>query len=391
MKILVISKIFPNALEPNFGTFVFDETKALSKIHEVRVVAPVPWFPEVKFFKNWYAYSQIPKEEIIENIPVSHPTYLVTPKIGRSFYGYFLRQGLKKTIEKIRVEFKFDIIIAHYAYPEGLAAAYFSKKYNCPLILKIHGSDINVDINYRARKIGVVKALRAADVILSVSEALKDKIIQLGIPAAKVFRLYNAVDSGFSVQDQKMSRQKLNLLPDKKYILFIGNLIPIKGISNLIDAFEKYILKEFSEVDLVIIGAGPLRSELEKKIEKINSGNRIRLLGVRPHSEIPAWMNACDLLCLPSYNEGFPVTLIEARACGLPFVASRVGGIPELVTPVDSDRLVPPGDIDALGKALKQKISESMLSEITRISRFARTWKDVAGEMTKIFIKVRQS
>jgi glycosyltransferase involved in cell wall biosynthesis len=355
------------------------------------VVAPVPWFPEVKFFKNWYSYSQIPKEEVIENIPVSHPTYLVTPKTGRSFYGYFLRQGINNTIEKIHAEFKFDIILAHYAYPEGLAAAYFSKKYNCPLILKIHGSDINVDINYRGRKIGVVKALRAADVILPVSEALKDKIIKLGIPAAKVLRLYNAVDSDFSVQDQKMSRQKLNLLPDKKYMLFIGNLIPIKGITNLIDSFEKYILKDTSEVDLVIIGAGPLRSELEKKIEKINSGNRIRLLGARPHSEIPAWMNACDLLCLPSYNEGFPVTLIEARACGLPFVASRVGGIPELVTPGDSDLLVPPGDIDALGMALKQKISELKPLEVTRISRFARTWKDVAEEMTKIFKKVSQS
>lgn len=388
MKILVFSKIFPNALEPHFGTFVFDETKALAQIHEIQVVAPIPWFPEFKFFKNWYTYSQIPEKESIDNIPVYHPTYLVTPKFGRAFYGHFLWMGLQNTIERIHNEFKFDLILAHYAYPEGFAAAQFSKKYNCPLILKIHGSDINVDANYWGRRIGVVKALRAADMILSVSEALKDKIIKLGIPAAKVRRLYNAVDSNFTVLDQNLCRQKLNLSPEKKYILFIGNLIPIKGIQNLIDVFQKYLLNENPEANLLIIGAGPLRKLLEKKIEKINSGNRISILGARPHSEIPVWMNASDLLCLPSYSEGFPVTLIEARACGLPFVASRVGGIPELINPEDTDLLVPPGENDALGRALKQKLNDLKFSQGPRVSHFTRTWRNVAEETSAILTKM---
>lgn len=385
MKILIISKIFPNSLEPHFGTFVIDETKALSKIHEVEVVAPVPWFPAVKGFKSWYKYSQIPAHESIENISVHHPAYLVTPKIGRMFYGYFLRQGLKKTIARIRSTFKFDLILAHYAYPEGLAAAYFSKKYHCPLVLKIHGSDINVDANYWGRRIGIKKALHAAEVIFPVSEALKEKIAALGIPSAKLLRLYNAVDAGFTVQDQKHCRQQLNLPMDKKFILFIGNLIPIKGIPNLIEAFHRHILPAHPDVDLLLIGAGPLKAALQEKIENLHLGDRIKLIGARPHAEIPIWMNACDLLCLPSYNEGFPVSLIEARACGLPFVASRVGGIPELVSSTDSDLLVPPGDIDALGKALKQKVSGLKSSPSVRISLFNRTWKDVAEEMTKVF------
>ncbi|MBN2089693.1 glycosyltransferase family 4 protein [candidate division KSB1 bacterium] len=390
MKILIISKIFPNSLEPHFGTFVFDETKALSKIHEVQVVAPIPWFPEVKFFKTWYKYSQMPMHEFIENIPVYHPTYLVTPKIGRMFYGYFLQQGLKKTIEEIHSQFKFDLILVHYAYPEGLAAAYFSKKYNCPLVLKIHGSDINIDVNYWGRRIGVIKALNAAHVIFAVSEALKRKIVTLGIPSTKIQRLYNAVDAGFTVQDQTLCRQQLNLLPDKKYILFVGNLIPIKGISNLIEAFHQYLIEGNSDVNLLLIGTGPLRSFLQQKIENLNLEDRITLVGARPHAEIPIWMNACDLLCLPSYNEGFPVTLIEARACGLPFVASCVGGIPELVTTTDSDLLVPPGDINALGMALKQKLSGLKSSPSVRISRFNRTWKDVAEEMTEVFMTINQ-
>lgn len=380
MKILIISKIFPNRQEPTFGTFVFDETAELSKSHEVMVVAPVPWFPRWKIFRRWYLFSQIPLREKVGNIAVEHPRYLVFPKIGRSLYGisYFL--GIRKTVEKIWQQFQFDAIIAHYAYPDGYAAAFLRSKYKRPLLLKVHGSDINEDILYRARRFGVLAALRKADRIIAVSQALQGKLLVIGIPDEKVKVIPNGINnSTFKMMDQMQCRRELALAPDKFYILFVGNLVPVKGVTLLIQAFHQFIEFGNSDVELLIIGDGRLRLSIEQAIDDKNLNQYVTMLGKKPHDQIPKWMNASDLLCLSSNNEGYPVVLIEAKSCGLPVLATNVGGVREIID--HNDFIVPPADIDALAFGLREMVKKVKQQPHGRVAMFFRSWKDVAVEM----------
>lgn len=380
MKILVISKIFPNKLQPTFGTFVLDETRALALNNDIRVIAPVPWFPRIELFKKWSVNSQIPDSEEIGGISVGHPRYLVTPKVGRSFYGQFYIWGIRKTVEKLRAEFKFDVIVAHYAYPTGYAAAYYSRKYRCPLLLKTHGSDIHEDLNYPSRRKGAIHALAKADKIVAVCLALKAKIIQQNISDDKIKVIYNAVNQKhFRILDQNFCREELGLPMQQKLVLFVGNLIAVKNVPLLIRAFSQALKKTSSPAKLIIIGQGNLRSQLERLAEALGLQDKILFTGAQPHEKIPLWMNACDFLCLSSNNEGYPTVLNEAKACGLSVVATNVGGVMEIVNELDA--VVPPNDVSAFALAIEKKLDLERRNFEQRCSRFLRSWEDVADEM----------
>jgi len=391
MKLLILSKIFPNSRQPTLGTFVLDETIELAKLHEVRVVAPVPWFPPLKPLKKWYLFSQIPEQETINQLAVAHPRYFILPKVGRRFYGYSYIQGIKKTMARIWAEYPFDLIIAHYAYPYGYAATYFQRKYNRPLLLKVHGSDINVDLNYASRRSGALTALRRATRLVVVSQALREKVIQLGIPAEKLSVIYNGINqAAFRVMDQTECRHKLKLASDRRYLLFVGNLVPVKGISVLLEAFERLIRQQKNNLTLLILGSGDLRQQILNQIQQKGLTQQVQLLGAQSHEQIPLWMNACDVLCLSSFHEGYPTVLIEAQACGLPIVATNVGGVSEIIKNGDLERIVPPGNALTFSRALSDLLNLVEKNSLIRASRYQRSWQDVVSDMNQLFLDLQR-
>ncbi len=161
----------------------------------------------------------------------------------------------------------------------------------------------------------------------------------------------------FFPMDKIKTRKSLNLPDDRKIILFIGGLIRIKGIDTLLRSFAN--MSEKNHSNLVIIGKGELEYQLKTLAKELRIEGRVNFMGSQKHDKIPLWLNACDVFCLPSRNEGFPTVIVEAVACGRPGVATRVGGIPEAIINDTLGILVEPNNtedlVTALNKALEKE------------------------------------
>jgi len=377
MKLLIITNLFPNAQEPGRAVFNKQQFMELSKLCELRVIAPIPYFG--------YSKKQVPVIEVINGIEVHHPRYLVIPKIFRCLYGLFYFLGIRRTVEEVYREFKFDEILATWAYPDAFGSALLARSLNKPLVIKVHGSDINITTRYFLRRKMVTWAFGQAQKVIAVSEALKQRIIDLGIPGEKVIVIPNGVDTtAFYPQDKMECRKKLSLPLDKKLVLFAGNLEMVKGIDLLIDAMAK--VRE--DTNLVVVGAGSIKNQLTRKVKSLGLDGRILFAGQKAHSEIPLYMNAADLFCLPSRNEGCPNVLLEAVACRIPVVATKVGGIPEIIRSNSNGILVNLGNSGELSAGINTLIHQYNNNIAGPVSNSNISWENNAGQ---IFSALKES
>ncbi len=222
--------------------------------------------------------------------------------------------------------------------------------------------------------------MRNAAAVVTVSNALAQKLIQLGIPETKITTIYNGIDhSVFFPQDQTAAREKLGLDAKRKVILFIGNLKLEKGCVDLVSSFVT-IKDEIDNADLYYIGTGKEASKIATIATEHGSTHRVHLLGGMPHKELCRWITASNLVALPSHNEGVPNVLLEAMASGKPVVASRVGGIPEVVKSI-AGILVPPRDGRALERALVQAIQREWDSDAISKSVEGYNWDKNAQQL----------
>ena len=390
MKILTLTTLFPNLLQPTLGIFVKRRIKAMSELAEVKVVAPVPWVPTFVNHGKYRLYSQIPLKEQEGKLEVFHPRYLITPKIGRSLYGLMYYFSIKKFIHGIKKRYDFDILDIHWVYPDGFAGILLAKYLKKSVVISARGTDINLYPKYLLRKRLIIYALKKADRIISVCEALKKRIVELGIDESKVIVIPNGVDTKlFYHLDNLSVRKKLNLPKDKKIILSIGHLIEGKGLHYLIEAIYKLIINHKAKnILLLIIGEGPYRKRLESKIKELNLNSYVRLIGEIANEKLVYWYNTADIFCLASSREGWPNVIFESLACGIPVVATKVGGIPEVIKSDEYGLLVQRQDpkeiAETLEKALRKKWNKDKLIEYAQ----ANTWDKVAKKVIEEFEKI---
>jgi glycosyltransferase involved in cell wall biosynthesis len=165
--------------------------------------------------------------------------------------------------------------------------------------------------------------------------------------------------------------------------LFVGNLLPVKAPDVLLDACERLTAQEL-DFACYLVGDGPLKPSLERRVRERGLSGRVTLCGALPHSRLPDWFRAASVVALPSYSEGVPNVLLEALACGTPFVASRVGGIPEIADSGVS-RLVPPGCADSLARALRPFLTRPAADTPASETHTLRSWDDSATELAWLF------
>jgi teichuronic acid biosynthesis glycosyltransferase TuaC len=218
--------------------------------------------------------------------------------------------------------------------------------------------------------------------VLTVSEDLRSAAISQGASPERVRTIPNGCDRTiFYPRDRSVCRAKLGINSEARLVLFVGWLAPLKGLPELVAAFSQ-VRREFVNAELVCIGEGPLKQMLCATAP----GDGVRALGAKTSVEIADWLGACDMLCLPSRSEGCPNVVVEALASGRPVIATRVGGIPELVDD-RSGILVPFGDSSKLASAicegLKRKWDEDGIA-----SRKTRSWDDVADETYAVCLEV---
>jgi len=382
MKVLTLTSLFPNSEQPFLGQFIKERIRHLANLCELKVVAPVPYFPPIKHINNkWYKFSRIPFKEYIDGLEVYHPRYFLIPKFGMSFYGYFFFLSIHSFMKRLRETFRYDVIDAHWAYPDAYAAVSIGQRLDVPVCVSLRGSDINEYLQLKIIRHHILSSLKRADKIISVSRALKKIIVRYGIPENKIIVVPNGVDkNAFYYIEKTKARDRLKLPLNAKVVLNIGNLVKGKRQDLLINSIAE-VKKTIKELRCFIIGIGNEEKNLRKLILRLGLKRCVFLLPPIPNKELVWWYNAADVFCLTSESEGCPNVILESLSCGLPTVATAVGGIPELVSNKRLGLLVQKMNTEELSISLTCALNKSWKREVISQGPKIRTWEVVAEEI----------
>jgi glycosyltransferase involved in cell wall biosynthesis len=332
LRLLTFSTLYPNAAAPNHGVFVENRLRHLvaSGGVEAVVLAPVPWFPSRDDrFGAWARHAAAPKRETRAGIEVYHPRFLAIPRIGMSVSPLLLYRAASRALHALlRDGQRFDLIDAHYFYPDGVAAVWLGRRFGLPAVVTARGSDITQFPGYAVPRRLIRGAALRADAVVSVSEGLRQALAGLGVPPDRVTVLRNGVDLALFRPPPENVRQaaRAALGLSGPAMLSVGALIPRKGHDITIAA-----LAQLPGWQLLIAGEGPERARLVELAARLGVAGRARFLGSVPHGDLPALYGAADVSVLSSEREGWANVLLESMACGTPVVASPIPGNGEVV------------------------------------------------------------
>jgi glycosyltransferase involved in cell wall biosynthesis len=364
-RIAIVSRLYPRPDRPLTGTFNRKQFQGLAERFAVSLVVPVPLHERVLHRRELVPYRD-------GAIDVRYAAWAFPPRVGRPLYPACFGLSLLPELRRLRAERPVCLLVS-WGYPDAVGMAALNRALGLPLIIKLHGSDINVHAADGKLQAAQLRwAARRAFAVVCVSEALRQRAIALGVPADKAVVVRNGVDTEhFRPLPREEARAQTGQPAQRRSVLFVGNVLATKGVRELLLAFE-HVGRQIPDLDLVVIGEGAESDWLRTKAKAAGLDARVRLVGRVDHAALGPWFNAADLVCLPSHMEGLPNVLMEAMACGVPCVATRVGGIPEVVSE-HSGELVPVHDVPALAAALRNVLErrwdrDAMVREAARFS-----------------------
>jgi teichuronic acid biosynthesis glycosyltransferase TuaC len=331
-------------------------------------------------FGRYAAYAKAPRRETRRGIAIDHPRYPVIPKIGVNLAPFSLYQAASRAARAmLRHGYDFDLIDAHFFFPDGIAAVMLGRALGKPVTITARGTDLNFMPRYALPRRMIRWAAGEADGLITVAAALKDVLVELGVPPEKVTVLRNGVDLVlFRPGDRQADRQALGLAAPT--LLSVGHLIERKGHHLVIDA-----LAELPGIELLIAGAGPEDASLKARAAARGVADRVRFLGALPQSRLPQLYRAADALVLASSREGWANVLLEAMACGTPVVATPVWGTPEVVNCRAAGCLAPERSASALAFAIRDLLSSPPERAATRAHAETFDWQATTDGQLRLF------
>ncbi|MBC8114924.1 MAG: glycosyltransferase, partial [Candidatus Saccharimonas sp.] len=357
MKVLFFSYAYPNPLQPGLGTFNRSMIAGLVGDHEVRVVSPVP-FAEV-----WRARLQgqlprglnDPQFVAVPGVQVDHPTFYYPPKLFRSQYGQCLWWSVQRRLDRAMREFRPDVVLSYWTHPDGEVAVRMARRHNVPAVAMVGGSDVLLLARTGSRRRAILNVLNRADAVVTVSDHIANTLVSDGIEHDKLRVVRRGVDRAvFSPGNRMISRRGLGLPENRTLLVAVGRLVPVKGFQHLIEACS--VLKARGRsLSCCILGDGPLMGELQAQIDRLGLRGTVELKGPQSQPELAEWYRAANMTVLSSLSEGVPNVLLESLACGTPFVATSVGGVPEIADQ-RHDRLVPAENPVAMADAIDNQL-----------------------------------
>lgn len=357
MKILFLSSLYSSPLQPQRGVGNARILHAMRPHAELQIVTPLPWYPAplVRSRPALHALTQVPSEEPDDDgSVVLHPRVAHLPGFGRALYGALHAASLLSPLRAIVRRFRPDALLSAWAYPDGTAAAALGRVLGIPTVLRVMGSDINDYAQQRWRRPQIAWALRRTGRIIAVSRALADACVALGADRDRVDYVPTGVDRArFHPVDRAAARAELGL-GDEKVVVVPGRLAPEKGVG--------HFLETWATLDpawrAILVGAGPLEGALRAQAARAGlDDRRVTFAGFQPEARMRVYYSAADLVCLPSFEEGWPDVLTESFACGCPWVASDVGGVRDILELTGAGAVVPPRDRGALAAALRTALA----------------------------------
>jgi glycosyltransferase involved in cell wall biosynthesis len=389
MRVVAITQIWPNSVEPLRTPFNVRQFSSLKRKCEVVVLAAVPFVPGANLVglpERPAKLYGLPARETISGIETHYMRQLYVPKLVSAAVPLYLASLAPHRALVASA----DVILGTWAYPDGCAAILLARALGKPCAVKVHGSDLNVVAKLASARAILRRVLPRAGAMVSVSAALSAELEGLGVPPSRIHLVANGVDTSvFAPRDKGAARQVLGLDESAPVVVFVGRLEPQKGVGELLDAVP--LLRERAKDAVVVLLGEGVSSERVQQAAASSKG-AILAPGARPPREIAQWLAACDVFTLPSWMEGTPNVVLEALASGRPVVASNVGGIPDVVPQPDAGKLVPPKDAPALAAALAETLERVRRGELApdRIRALGpKSWEESADALFDVLASIR--
>lgn len=366
MQILTFSSLYPNNIDPSHGIFVERRLRELTSRTAIQstVIAPVPWFPfRSRVFGDYGESAAVARRDRRFDIDIIHNRYPVIPKIGMNLAPSLMARGSRRAIRECIATKSVVLIDAHYFYPDGVAASLLAKQFKVPYCITARGSDINLIADYASPRNQMLQAASGASALIAVSEALADAMRNLGMPAEKIHVLRNGVDLDFFCPiDETVSAE----VPPRGELAFlsVGALKKAKGHDLAIQ-----FIRQSPKARLVVVGKGEEKQALRQLATQLGVEDRVTFAGTLEPEALRAQYRSADALILMSAREGMPNVILESLACGTPVLATKVGGIPELLTDSCCGEIVSARSAEGLADAWQSLSSRGVDSD--RIRQFA--------------------
>lgn len=389
MKVLLFSTLYPSRSRPRHGVFVETRLRQLLAAYPVtaRVVAPVPYFPSARAAFGRYAeLARTPRVDRRHGIEVYYPRYPALPKVGMTVAPFLMAAAVYGPLQRMLTrDFDFDLIDAHYFYPDGVAAALLGRRLGKPVVITARGSDLNLFPSFAGPRRLIRWAAHQAAAVITVSEALRRALLALGVDAGLVTVLRNGVDTAFfrpEPQDAARRAIGLTLPADSRLAVSVGHLVPLKGHALAIQACTS-----IPGLHLAIIGRGELEAQLKALAHSLGP-ERVHFVPEVAQEQLRAFYAAADLLVLASEREGMPNVVLEALACGTPVVATAVGGVPEVIDSDTMGRLVSERTPAALARAITALLASPPQRHEVRARALRLSWSETVTGIYRLFSAV---
>jgi teichuronic acid biosynthesis glycosyltransferase TuaC len=386
VKILTFSSLYPNERQPGHGIFVENRLRhllAYAPALEAQVVAPVPWFPfGHAVFGSYAVYAGVPAREKRHGIVVWHPRFPVIPKLGMRLAPALMYRFARACVRRLLAAgFDFDLIDAHYFYPDGVAAMWLADEYRRPLVVTGRGTDLNLIARYPKPRRLIQETITHAAHLVTVSGALRERLHELGARPERVTVLRNGVDlTWFLPADDRDGLRRALGLGANKVLVSVGNLVELKGHHLVIEA-----LRDLAGMQLVVIGDGEMAPALRRLAERLGMDSRVVFTGRLGQDALRQYYQAADALVLASSREGWANVLLESMACGTPVVATPVGGSPEVVAAPAAGRLTEARDAAAIVRAVRALFDDLPDRAATRAYAEQFSWDPTSRGQLEVF------
>ena len=385
VRVVAVTRIFPNSLEPLSSPFNRQQFSALADMCDLEVLEAIPAVPVADRFgfpERAARLRALPREETVAGIPTRYMRTLYVPKVGLGVAAPLFWASSLLHLDVVR---RADVVLGAWAYPDATCAVALARALGKPSVVKVHGSDLNVIGKRPGARVWLSRLLPMATRAVAVSRPLGAELEALGVPRDRVRFVPNGVDASlFRVRDRAEARAKLGVEHTDPIVTFVGRLEPAKGIEELLTAIAG-VRRARPDARFVLLGDGVTGDRV--RTLAAGSGERVLAPGSRPLAEVADWLAASDVFCLPSHREGTPNVVLEALACGRPVVATRVGGIPDVVDDAVG-RLVPARDAGALEAALLAALEIKWSAEAIA-ARGPKSWKESAAMLHDVLVEAR--
>lgn len=385
LRIALVTPMLPVPHDQTRGRYIHETARSLGKLATVRTFFQTMQYPRVPGLKpRSFIYGSVGPDYQLDGCDVEAFDYMGLPVISRGWNGHIASLALTPRVRR----FKPDLVLAYWVYPDGFAALRTARALGVPCVVGALGSDIHVrsGVNEKMTR----RTIDGVDALLTVSEAMRQySIREFGAPPDKVHTIINGFNTAvFRPLDQIALRQKLKVRPDEKLIIYVGRFVEAKGMRELIAAFKQMALAD-PKVSLALVGDGVMKADLLEMVNSTGLQDRVHLPGGQPPEGVAEWINAADVLTLPSWSEGYPNVVVEGVACGRPVVATDVGGTREILNQ-HNGILIPPKDAARLATALRDALN-SEWDHAAIAAAMNRTWDDVAVETLAVCEQVAKA